>query len=142
MTLVIPKDKNRFYENAVIIYVHWQAAPKASLELIAGMPYLAFQSEEEEMPNGKPGDDLLLDIVRHKIPTFTPEIDQLICEICELGGAGYLVARIGWFADLADQKQLRWDEAGFEEQMESRRKFKELLEEIRLKLTSSRPEEL
>jgi hypothetical protein len=33
------------------------------------------------MPNGKPGDHPLTDIVVYQIPTFTPEIDALVREI-------------------------------------------------------------
>lgn len=38
------------------------------------------------MPNGKPGDHPITDIVKHKIPTYTAEIDELVCKLV---GHGY-----------------------------------------------------
>ena len=39
------------------------------------------------MPNGKPGDHPLSDILRHGLPTYSPEIDELIREIDVLQGS-------------------------------------------------------
>jgi hypothetical protein len=39
------------------------------------------------MPNGKPGDHPITDIVKHKIPTYSPEIDALVRKLVELGYA-------------------------------------------------------
>ena len=33
------------------------------------------------MPNGRPGDHPVTDIINHKIPTFSPEIDSLIRQL-------------------------------------------------------------
>ena len=38
------------------------------------------------MPNGKPGDHPLSDILSHGLPTYGPEIDRLIREIDALEG--------------------------------------------------------
>jgi len=38
------------------------------------------------MPNGKPGDHPLSDILSHGLPTYGPEIDELIREIDALEG--------------------------------------------------------
>jgi hypothetical protein len=48
------------------------------------------------MPNGKPGDHPLTDILVHKRPTFTPEIDHLVRQLKDLG-CGSELARIEWF---------------------------------------------
>jgi hypothetical protein len=42
------------------------------------------------MPNGKPGDHPLTDILVHKIEVFSPRADALIREIVELGGKAEL----------------------------------------------------
>ena len=39
------------------------------------------------MPNGKPGDHPITDIVNHKVPTYTPEIDELVRKLVKLGYA-------------------------------------------------------
>ena len=39
------------------------------------------------MPNGIPGDHPITDIVNHKIPTYTPEIDELVGKLVKLGYA-------------------------------------------------------
>ena len=36
------------------------------------------------MPNGRPRDHPLTDIINHKIPTFSPEIDELIRQLHRL----------------------------------------------------------
>ena len=38
------------------------------------------------MPNGKPADHQLTDLLVHGIPVFNPRVDALIREIAELGG--------------------------------------------------------
>ena len=50
------------------------------------------------MPNGKPGDDPLNDILLYKHPTFSPEIDTLIVEIVALGGKRRLETQFNLFA--------------------------------------------
>ena len=44
------------------------------------------------MPNGKPGDHPLTDILIHRIPVFRPRADALVREIVELGGTHQLKA--------------------------------------------------
>jgi hypothetical protein len=36
------------------------------------------------MPNGRPGDNPITDIIVHDLPTFDREIDQLVKEIAEV----------------------------------------------------------
>ena len=50
------------------------------------------------MPNGKPGDHPLTDIVVHKRRRFSREIDSLIEKIVELGGQKELERRFNFFA--------------------------------------------
>ena len=50
------------------------------------------------MPNGKPGDHPLTDILVHKRRTFSGEIDSLIRKIVELGGRKELEGRFNFFA--------------------------------------------
>jgi hypothetical protein len=50
------------------------------------------------MPNGKPGDHPLTDILVHKRRTFSAEVDRLIEEIVELGGRKELEQRFNFFA--------------------------------------------
>ena len=38
------------------------------------------------MPNGKPGDHPLTDIIVHRIPSISPEVDALIWDIHRFGG--------------------------------------------------------
>jgi hypothetical protein len=42
------------------------------------------------MPNGKKGDDPILDIVHWKIERFSPKADGLVAEIVQLGGRAEL----------------------------------------------------
>jgi hypothetical protein len=42
------------------------------------------------MPNGKKGDDPILDIVHWKIERFSPKADGLVAEIVQLGGKAEL----------------------------------------------------
>ncbi|WP_018800992.1 hypothetical protein [Salinispora arenicola] len=42
------------------------------------------------MPNGKPGDHPVTDITVHRIEVFGVACDELIREICELGGGAAL----------------------------------------------------
>jgi hypothetical protein len=46
------------------------------------------------MPNGKPGDHPLTDILIHKIEVFAPHVDALIREIVELGGERALESEV------------------------------------------------
>lgn len=46
------------------------------------------------MPNGKPGDHPLTDILIHGFPVFGPELDDLIREIDDLGGSETLAKEI------------------------------------------------
>lgn len=50
------------------------------------------------MPNGKRGDHPLTDILLHKLPTFSPVIDDLIREIAALGGKEKLEVAFDLFA--------------------------------------------
>ncbi len=38
------------------------------------------------MPNGKPGDHPLTDIVVHRLRVYSPAVDRLVHDIVELGG--------------------------------------------------------
>ena len=49
------------------------------------------------MPNGKHGDHPLTDILLHKLPTFSPIIDQLIVEIAALGGEKDIESKFNLF---------------------------------------------
>ncbi|HEU5169024.1 MAG TPA: hypothetical protein VFU46_00730 [Gemmatimonadales bacterium] len=40
------------------------------------------------MPDGKPGDHPLTDIVVHRRPVYSPTVDALVRDIVELGGRG------------------------------------------------------
>ncbi len=48
------------------------------------------------MPDGKPGDHPLTDIVVHRIPTYTPTIDALIREIHALAPHDQTLSRLLW----------------------------------------------
>ena len=50
------------------------------------------------MPNGKPGDHPLTDILVHHIIVFSPTVDHLIREIVSLGGRQDLEARWNLFS--------------------------------------------
>ena len=50
------------------------------------------------MPNGKPGDHPVTDIVVHNMPVFSPRIDALITDIVALGGRKNLEAEFDLFA--------------------------------------------
>jgi hypothetical protein len=50
------------------------------------------------MPNGKPGDHPLTDILVHKLRTFSREIDSLIAEIVRLGGRKELERKFNFFS--------------------------------------------
>lgn len=54
------------------------------------------------MPNGKPGDHPLTDLLVHRIPVFGSEADSLIREICQLGGEALIEGR-------QDVMDLAWD---------------------------------
>ena len=49
------------------------------------------------MPNGKPGDDPLTDILVHNLEVFSPEADALIKEIVSLGGQADLERHFNLF---------------------------------------------
>jgi len=49
------------------------------------------------MPNGKPGDHPITDIIIHKMRLFSPKADALIAEIVSLGGREELEKRFDWF---------------------------------------------
>jgi hypothetical protein len=49
------------------------------------------------MPNGKPGDHPLTDILVHKRRVFSRQIDETIREIDQLGGRREILDRITWF---------------------------------------------
>ncbi|TET79999.1 hypothetical protein E3J38_06445 [candidate division TA06 bacterium] len=55
------------------------------------------------MPNGKPGDHPITDILLHNIRVFSRKADRLIREICNLGGRDELEAEI----DLLRPPQIR-----------------------------------
>src|SRR6266508_4378961 len=38
------------------------------------------------MVNGKEGDHPLIDIVTYGLPVFSPDVDAMVREVCELGG--------------------------------------------------------
>jgi hypothetical protein len=42
---------------------------------------------------GAPGDDPITDIVNHRLPVWTPEVDRLVLRIVRLGGADQLRSR-------------------------------------------------
>jgi len=50
------------------------------------------------MPNGKPGDHPLTDILVHKHRTFSRGIDALIADIASLGGRKELESKFNFFA--------------------------------------------
>ena len=50
------------------------------------------------MPNGKPGDRPLADILVHRSRVFSRKIDSLIREIDALGGRSELLNQINWFS--------------------------------------------
>jgi len=49
------------------------------------------------MPNGKPGDHPLTDILVHKRRVFSRRIDKMIREIDQLGGRHEILNRMTWF---------------------------------------------
>jgi hypothetical protein len=49
------------------------------------------------MPNGKPDDHPLTDILVHKRSVFSSRIDKTIREIDQLGGRHEILDRIVWF---------------------------------------------
>jgi hypothetical protein len=49
---------------------------------------------EETMANGKPGDNAITDIIRYKLPVYSPTIDSLITEIVDLGGRPELEVKL------------------------------------------------
>jgi hypothetical protein len=50
------------------------------------------------MPNGKPGDHPLTDILVHKRRSFSRETDSLIAEIVRLGGRKELESKFNFFS--------------------------------------------
>ncbi len=50
------------------------------------------------MPNGKPGDHPINDIVDHGLEVFTPEIDELILEISKLVPRERMWQMFNWFS--------------------------------------------
>ncbi len=50
------------------------------------------------MPNGKPGDHPINDIVDHGLKVFTPEIDALILEISKLVPRERMWQMFDWFS--------------------------------------------
>lgn len=62
------------------------------------------------MPNGRPGDHPVTDIVHHRLPVFTPEADELIRQIVAMGGQAELEREInlgGYTLSDADVARLR-----------------------------------
>ncbi|GAB3754290.1 hypothetical protein [Microlunatus parietis] len=66
------------------------------------------------MPNGKPGDHPLTDILVHGFTVFGSELDGLIREIDDLGGTEELAREVNLMdfdprfgADVADRAELR-----------------------------------
>jgi hypothetical protein len=50
------------------------------------------------MPNGKPGDNPLTDVVLHDLPVFSRKIDGLIRNIARIEGTAKLYHRFDWFS--------------------------------------------
>jgi hypothetical protein len=76
--------------------------------------------------NGKPGDDPITDIVKYKLPRFSPTADKLIAEIVQLGAEQELERTFNLFSPpplpsfeanlkemrdrvLADRKERGWE---------------------------------
>ena len=59
------------------------------------------------MPNGKPGDHPITDIVKHKIPTYTAEIDELVHKLVGLGYADKVERILFAHSGLPNDEQLR-----------------------------------
>jgi len=56
------------------------------------------------MPNGKPGDHPINDIVDHGLEVFTPEIDALILEISKLLSRERMWEMFNWFSPPPDEE--------------------------------------
>lgn len=67
------------------------------------------------MPNGKPGDNPLTDIVVYGLPVYTHKADALIREIAELGGSEQI-------------SEMLWSEYGYQPDVA---KLETVLTEIR-----------
>ena len=69
------------------------------------------------MPNGRPRDHPLTDILNHKLPVYTPVADLLVVELVLLGGNAAAEAALGragvmWNMDMATGRaKLSSDEA-------------------------------
>jgi hypothetical protein len=72
------------------------------------------------MPNGKVGDHPLTDILIHKLPVFSREIDGLIVEIDRLGGRKIL-DRINWFSPPPLSQLTEWLQTSLEDLRKLRR---------------------
>jgi hypothetical protein len=46
---------------------------------------------------GSSGDDPITDLVNHRLPVWTPEVDRLVLRIVKLGGTGELRSRWNLF---------------------------------------------
>jgi hypothetical protein len=57
--------------------------------------------------NGKQGDHPVADVVEYGLAVFTPEIDQLIVEINELGGWESVLANAHMLSTLARWRELQ-----------------------------------
>jgi len=74
---------------------------------------IQFDAESVSTMNGKPGDHPITDIVKWKVPRFSPTADALIAEIVQLGAerelesAFNLFAPPGWFDFEAKLKEMR-----------------------------------
>ena len=60
------------------------------------------------MPNGKPGDHPLTDVLVHGADVFSPEVDRLIREIARIGGEKELDRLVDWLTPPA-LPQMRQD---------------------------------
>jgi hypothetical protein len=49
------------------------------------------------MANGKPGDDPISDIVEHKLPRFSPQIDELVRRLARVTSPDDLRKMFDWF---------------------------------------------
>jgi hypothetical protein len=49
------------------------------------------------MPNGKPGDDPITDIVEHKLLRFSPQIDELVRRLARVTSPDDLRKMFDWF---------------------------------------------
>ena len=68
------------------------------------------------MPNGKPGDHPLTDILVHRLDVFSPAIDEILREIESIGGWD-TVSRV-W--DGLENNPAIWGTSGYKEELENR----------------------